>query len=397
MTSCRVKPTNGIQTRRPFTALVVAVLLVGVADSSAGPYLVLFGADRLDLSPIAIGAFVSVTAVSGMVVSTFLGHRYDRRPGRGPVLIAIAAPTIGYLLLPAIGSYLQLLAVAAFLLGPGAAAFPQLFALARDHLPGSRRGTPALRSVWSLAWAVGPLLGAHALGWHGFAALFVLTAASFALVALPLSSLPAVRAAAPAPAPSPPAGRLDRSVLAAVVGLALFHTAMFAGSIVLPLYVTRALGHPAGNVGLLFSICAAVEVPAALALIALPARANTQRVIGLGVVFFVLYFVLTATTASMVVLGLAQIARGIAIAVVGALGITHMQNLMPGRPGRATTLFANTATAGSLIAGIAAGGTAQAFGYRGALLFCAALTTVALPAFTTRKAESVQQHADEPQ
>jgi SET family sugar efflux transporter-like MFS transporter len=46
-----------------------------------------------------------------------------------------------------------------------AAAFPQLFTLARTHLDRSaggsaQRGTLALRSVWSLAWAIGPMIGA---------------------------------------------------------------------------------------------------------------------------------------------------------------------------------------------------------------------------------------------
>jgi SET family sugar efflux transporter-like MFS transporter len=44
--------------------------------------------------------------------------------------------------------------------------------------------------------------------------------------------------------------------------------------------------------------------------------------------------------------------------------------------GRATALFANTLTTGSLIAGILAGATAQALGYRAALLLCGALSAV---------------------
>jgi SET family sugar efflux transporter-like MFS transporter len=182
----------------------------------------------------------------------------------------------------------------------------------------------------------------------------------------------------------------------AMIGLGLFHTAMYAGSFVLPLYVTHVLGRPTGDVGVLFSVCAAVEVPAALALMAVPARMNTKRMIALGLALFVLYFALAAITTRMVVLAVAQIARGIAIAVVGALGITHMQELIPGQPGRATTLFANTATAGSLIAGITAGGTAQAVGYRGALLFCGALATAALLVFIAAKDAGSSAGASQP-
>ncbi|MGW2151912.1 hypothetical protein ACWCOT_47010 [Nonomuraea bangladeshensis] len=74
---------------------------------------------------------------------------------------------------------------------------------------------------------------------------------------------------------------------------------------------------------------------------------------------------------------LVHLARGVAIAFVGALGISHMQDLFPQAPGRATTLFANTAAAGALVSGIAAGGISQALGYHAALVCCAVVSAVA--------------------
>jgi MFS transporter, SET family, sugar efflux transporter len=58
--------------------LLVSVLLLGIADSMIGPYLVLFGADEARLSALQVGVFMSVIAVSGLAVSTWLGRRYDR-------------------------------------------------------------------------------------------------------------------------------------------------------------------------------------------------------------------------------------------------------------------------------------------------------------------------------
>jgi SET family sugar efflux transporter-like MFS transporter len=71
-----------------------------------------------------------------------------------------------------------------------------------------------------------------------------------------------------------------------------------------------------------------------------------------------------------------QVARGVALSVVGALGITYVQDLLPRTTGRATALYANTLTIGSLISGILAGATAQAVGYRATLLLCGALSAV---------------------
>jgi SET family sugar efflux transporter-like MFS transporter len=91
---------------------------------------------------------------------------------------------------------------------------------------------------------------------------------------------------------------------------------------------------------------------------------------------FVAYFLLVVVSSTMPLLIGTQLARGTAIAVVGALGITYMQDLIPGATGRATTLYANTLTVGSLISGVVVGATAQALGYRATLLLCAVLSAV---------------------
>jgi SET family sugar efflux transporter-like MFS transporter len=360
--------------------LLVSVLLLGIADSMIGPYLVLFGADEAQLSPLQVGLFMSVIAVSGLAVSTWLGRRYDRSASRAPAFIAVAAPAVGYLALTTTTSFAMLLCIAAAFLGAGMAAFPQLFTLARTHLDlsagGSARGTPALRSVWSLAWAIGPLLGAAVLAWRGYRGLMALTALAFALVAVPVLLLGATPAAPRRPVAADAATRLTRPMLLAAASFTLFHTAMLSGSVALPLYLTRTLERPDRDVGLLFSVCALVEIPAALSLMLLPARVRKQRVILLGMALFVAYFLLVAASSSMPLLIGTQLARGVAIAVVGALGITYVQDLLPRAPGRATALFANTFTTGSLISGILAGATAQALGYRAALLLCGVLSAV---------------------
>jgi MFS transporter, SET family, sugar efflux transporter len=375
-------PGPGSTSGSKLPQLLVSVLLLGIADSMIGPYLVLFGADEAELSPLQVGVFISVIAVSGLAVSTWLGRRYDQSASRAPAYLALAAPAVGYLALTTTTNYAMLLLIAAAFLGAGMAAFPQLFTLARTHLDRSaggsaRRGTPALRSVWSLAWAIGPMLGAAVLAWQGYRGLLVLTALAFALVAVPLLLLGATPAAPPRAAAADDAGtRLTRPLLLAAASFTLFHTAMLAGSVVLPLYLTRTLERPNGDVGLLFSVCALVEVPAALSLMLLPARVRKQRVILVGMVLFVAYFLLVAVSSSMPLLIGTQVARGVALVVVGALGITYVQDLLPRATGRATALYANTLTAGSLISGILAGATAQALGYRAALLLCGALGAV---------------------
>ena len=371
---------------RSLPGLVAAVLLLGVADSITGPYLALFGADRARLSPMAIGVFMSLTGISGMAVSTWLGRRYDRGPSRLPAMVALAASAVGYALLTLTTSYALMLIIAAVLLGTGTAAFPQLFALARQHTDRdgtTARATPALRSMWSMAWAIGPMAGGAVLAWQGFTTLFLLAAVTFGLVALPVLWLGAPPTTTTSPGDTDTtdtasdtasgSGQLTRPLVPVVLAFVLFHTAMFSGSLVLPLFVTDQLHRPYRDVGLMFSVCAAVELLAALALTWLASRANREHLILIGFGLFVVYFAVIAAATDTTLIIAAQAARGAAISAVLALGITYFQDLLPHQPGRATTLLSNTAVAGSLISGILAGATIQAIGYRAALALCAGL------------------------
>jgi SET family sugar efflux transporter-like MFS transporter len=372
-------PTSG--PRRRFITLLITVLLLGITESMIGPYLVLFGAERLQLSALEIGVFVSLTAISGMATSVWLGRRYDHRPGQWPAVLAASLAGTGYLLLLATPPYPLLLLIGVVFLGAGSAVFPQLFALAKSHADGvaarTGSGTPVLRSAWSLAWAIGPLAGGALLAGPGYSGVLAATACGFCLVVVAVLRLD-VR---PRVAAQPVEASRDRPLTSRAVALplasfALFHVAMFSGAVALPLYVTEVLhGSPEG-VGWMFSVCAAAEIPAALALLLVPDRWRQPMIlIGMGLMF--VYFALVAAFTGIVALVIVHIARGIAVAVVGALGISHMQDLLPTAPGRATTLFANSATAGSLVSGIAAGGISHALGYRAALLVCAVLSALA--------------------
>ena len=365
---------------RAFGPLGIAVLLLGIANSMAGSYLVLFAADEVGLGPLQVGVVVSAPAVGGIVLSTLLGRRFDRRPTRIYAVLAAAAGALGLALMTTTRSFALLLLVALTLIGAAQAAFPQLFALARVVLgagTAGQRSAPLLRSAWSLAWAIGPLIAAAILG--GAALVLAFTA----VVTLVVPAPPA--AAAPELAKSTdeePSRQWGTGLALLTASVAAFFTAMFAGSVALPLFVTRSLHQPEAAVGLLFSACAAVEVAAALALVAIPTRVSQQALILTGMVTFVLYFAVTVVAHGMPLLLVGQVARGIAIAVVGAAGIRFFQEFLAPATGRATTLFSNAATAGSLVAGILAGAAVRAFGYTTALALCGVLAVVAVVLFT---------------
>jgi SET family sugar efflux transporter-like MFS transporter len=359
---------------------VAAVLLLGIADSMANSFMVLFAANEAELSPFQVGLFVSAAGMGGIVASHLLGRHFDRRPTRAYAVVVTLGGAVGFALLSRTTSFPVLILLALTLLGGLAAAFPQLFALARVVLgdgPAGQRSAPLLRSGWSFAWAIGPLLGAALLTRYGFSGIFRAVAAVLMLTALIIWASPSPRLAPPTDAPvepTPPTTPTE-DVPSAIIGLltisiTLFFAAMIAGSVALPYFVTRDLHRPATAMGLLFSVCAAVEVVVAIGLVMVPTRVSQRWLIVGAMGVFVIYFAVTVLAQGMGLLLIGQLARGIGIAIVGAAGIRYFQDVMAPATGRATTLFANASTAGVLVAGVLAGASLQSFGYTTTLLLC---------------------------
>ncbi len=87
------------------------------------------------------------------------------------------------------------------LVGAVAAAFPQLFTLARVALgngSAGKRSAPLLRSCWSLSWALGPLIGTALLARTGYTGILWATALALLLTALVTLTLPETPSAATA-------------------------------------------------------------------------------------------------------------------------------------------------------------------------------------------------------
>jgi SET family sugar efflux transporter-like MFS transporter len=146
--------------------------------------------------------------------------------------------------------------------------------------------------------------------------------------------------------------------------LVLFHMAMFMGSIALPIVTTHELRGTKADVGLIFSVCAFLEVLVMFAFVIRPSKAGSGRWISFGYLAFMLYFLVATWSPSVAVLLGAQVLRAVGIGLIGYQGISYIQALMPNQVGIAAALFSNTTNAGFLLSDLTAGAWAQAFGYR---------------------------------
>ncbi len=367
-----------------FIALVAVDVLVGLADAISGPYTVLFLVDQAGLSPLSLSAVLTVRALGAIAFATAFGAWIDRRTSVRPLLLALAASAVGYALLAFTTKFVILLLIAAGPIALGAAAFSQSIALAKrqfehESLYTTNRAIGVLRASWSLAWAIGPAIGALVVGPFGFRGVFLTSGAAGAIAFFTLAFVrarPMSGAARPAHPVKPANG--GPAIALAFAALALFHTALFMGSIPLPIVLTTTLGGTETDVGLAISLCAALEIVIMGALIWRPLKRGERPAIVLGFAAFAAYFVALALAPSVGAVLWAQILRAVGIALVSYLGISFLQSLMPHRAGAAAALFSNSGQVGSVAAALGAGALGQAFGWTSVFVACAALCVAGL-------------------
>ena len=365
-----------------FLPLVTAMFFVGLGTAVAGSYLILFAVDKAHMSPLELGVFLTVDSLSGAIISTSFGRWFDRAPSPAPLLIALLMTVCAYALLSVTTNFYLLLLIAVVPLGTSLAVFPQFFALAKGHLDRvdpntAERGTALMRATWSISWAIGPACGALIINWFDFFGVFIAGAmcALIATIIVTSARVHAFRTTAHALHLGPRSQTIRQTGFAAS-SLTIFHMAMFMGSIALPVVATHELGGTKADVGLMFSLCALLEVPVMFAFVLRPSAAGSYGWISAGFLALMAYFLVIVWGPSVSVLLAAQILRAIGIGLISYQGISYMQSLMPNQAGSAAALFSNTANAGFLFASLSAGGWAQVFGYRSMFFVCAVLSVL---------------------
>ncbi len=370
--------------RRTAGLLGFAVLLVGVAEALSQTYIVLYGVDVLHLSPLQVGLCYSASGVTGMVAAVWCGRRFDRRPTRRWLLGVVLAGALGWVLLSQVRSFAAVLLLCLTLIGVlTGAGFPQLFAFAHARLPGDRTAR-ALRTVWSTAWTLGPALAAVVVAWRGYVTVFGLAAAMLVLAAVTVSASGRAQPSTPSSAGDdrePPPSVPQAALMLVLGGSSLFFLAMFAGGLALPLYLTRTLDRPDSFVGVMFSVTAGFEVLASLVVTLLPARVPTRSVVLTGMVLMVAYFGCLVFARSSLALVLVHALRGAAIAGVGAAGLHYLQQMLAPAVGRASSLFANSATAAGIVSGLVGGTVVTVLGARAALASSGGIAMLAVLMF----------------
>lgn len=360
-----------------FTPAILAILFATLAEAVGGSYMALLAVEKIGMNPLELSAFLTLSAISGIAVTTLFGHLHDRKPILWPLLVSLVAKTLGYVFCAMLTETWMLLAVAFVLFGLSSASFALMFAMAKgylDRVGGDTvlRGMASLRMTSSLSWAIGPALGAALVAGWSFTGVYV-GAALLALLALAVVLLSRIKVV-PADTTERQAITLDvvRAAAPAVIAMTAFHTVMFMGSNAMSIVVVRELGSET-DVGLLFSLCAALEVLVMGLFVVRPMQKVSIPLLALGFALFAGYFAMALLWPTLPSLYLGQILRAAAIGILSVVGMAYVQELLPGRAGVASALFGNTMSAGFLLSGLGTGLFAQAFGYWSIFGVCALL------------------------
>jgi SET family sugar efflux transporter-like MFS transporter len=372
-----------------FAAFLLIAFLTGIAGALQAPTLSLFLTTEVKVRPLWVGMFYTVNAIAGIIVSFLLAKRSDTRGDRRKLILVCCAMALANSLLFAFNrDYLTLITVGVLLAAIANTAMPQIFALAREYADSSAREvvmfSSVMRAQLSLAWVIGPPLSFMLALNYGFTWMFMIAAVIFAvsvlLVWLILPSVPRanVEISVDSPPIAPISAWRDPDVRLLFVASMLMWTCNTMYIIDMPLYITADLGLPERLAGWLMGTAAGLEIPAMLLAGYYVKRFGKRNMMLFAVAAGVLFYaglVLFKFQSALMVL---QLFNAVFIGIIAGIGMLYFQDLMPGRPGAATTMFTNSISTGVILAGVLQGALVENFGHYAVYYLITLLAILAL-------------------
>ena len=371
-----------------FIGLLVTNFVLGLTSAFVVPFGSLWATQEVGMSPGRLGLFMTLNAISGILISTLVGRWSDSHVARRTLLLlGASAGALGYVGYAYVHDPILIIVIGSTAIAVASLNFAQLFAHVREEL-GRHDGADAtflmgvLRACFSLAWAVGPNIGASLKGRFGYFGLFWTTTLFFlaliVFVLLFVAHRPRTADIRPEVAGAAAWGLGEPRVLAHCVAFGLLFAAFTLNSLNLPLFLKDKLGSSDQGVGFAFAISPVCEMLFMVGFGHLAARGHQRAVILLGASAAIAYFLaLRLVSAPWQVYPL-QILNASAVAVVTSVAIPYFQDLLPRRAGIATSLYSNALKAGSLVGFTTFGLLASRVGNTGLFLVCAGLGTTTL-------------------
>jgi len=369
--------------------------LIGVVGALVLPTLSLFLAKEIGVRPFLVGVPFAGIALASMVYNQAIGHWSDQLRDRRPLVALFCV--VGALVCLALAysrNYWVVAGVVVFLLSLALVAFSQMLAYSLDYaernIPPERLAlfNAIVRAQIAIAWVAGPPAGFLLAGFMGFKFMYLVAAGLFLFVAvlaiklLPhLDSHPHHLEQLEKADIQPLSAAQKLALLLSVIGFSLMWGANNAYLISMPLHLKDGLGVGTEWVGWVMGTCAGLEVPFMLLAGHFAARLSIMTLIRFaGLSALVLYSGVYFAQSLWQFFAL-QIFNAMFIGILAGLGVSVIQDLMPGRSGAASALYTNTTHMGSLISSLLVGVVADIYGYHEVFLVNLLIVSAAILAF----------------
>ena len=368
--------------------------IVGVVGALVLPTLSVFLAKEIGVRPLLVGIPFAGIALTSIIYNQWIGHWSDSLADRRPLVAGFCfVGTLSCVIFAFSRNYWLVAATAIFLFSLSMVSFSQMLAYSLDYA--DRHILPEriplfnaiVRAQIAFAWVAGPPAGFIMASYLGFSTTYGVAAGLFAMVGvISIKLLPRlgrvdesngedyIAKASPTMATLSPDTK--RSLIFCLVAFSLMWGANNAYLISLPLHLKDNLNIDTEWSGWIMGTTAFLEVPFMLLAGHLAARISLIAMIRLaGVAALLLYggIVLADSLWQLFVL---QLFNAIFIGVLAGLGVSVIQELLPGRSGSASALYTNTTHMGNLLSSLMVGLVADYFGYQS--VFVANLVVVAL-------------------
>jgi MFS transporter, SET family, sugar efflux transporter len=379
--------------RQPgFAGLLASNFALGMAYSFVMPLMSIWGTLVVKMPPVVFSWFMTITAVSAIVLSTVLARWSDTHLTRRTILIlGSLGGVLGYFGYAFVRDPIALTIIGSLALGVASVNFSQLFAHVRETFDGlndKEIDTPLLISLvrvcFSVAWTAGPSIGSWVGERFGYESLFLSAAGLFVIFLLGVLRFvphrPVSEHARKTVRASIASVLMRRDIQLTFVAFVLIFASHAMNMLNLPLRVKKELAGTPGDLGVIFGIAPLVEIPLMIWFGKLSARSWTMqiRLIRLGTLATVLYFAaLTFAQAPWHIYPI-QILSAISFAILTNVTIMFYQDLLPGQTGMATTLFTNSINVGNLVGYLGFGRLVETLGHQNLFPVSAALTAVSL-------------------
>ncbi len=382
-------PIRTLSGHRGLLGLLGCSLLMGLASSFVAPFFSMFGTLEIGMTPLVFGAFMTVTALSSIALSTLLARWSDTGVSRRTMLVLGAASgVLGYVGYALVRDVAGLIIIGSLFLGIASITFSQIFAYAREML--ARSAVPpgdvplyinVFRLFFALAWTAGPAVASWVMLRYSYRGTFLGAAFFFLLLLVTTLTLvpgaPPLAAGSPAARPVPGPVFARRGLSAHFVAFVLLFACTTIGMMNLPLLILKTLGGTVRHVGIVFSVAPFFELPFMFYFGLLASRGDHSRLIRFAAAAAVVYYALLASVRAPWQIYPVQILGAAITAVTAGVAITFFQNFLPDQVGTATNLYANAMRIGSTAGYLLFGVLASAFGHRFVFLGCTVLCALA--------------------